>query len=244
MLMDFRYPKQKNMGMPARHISSQSFDEILSDLGDDPAIPDPHGIRTPPPHQSTPHRAPNQGRSNPFTESLNPIQIRNSLQGIALPIALIGVLLAAAIAFFVAYTSLNKQSQDALERPQQQLLELKKEMLLMRDQINNDQDELYLAIDEIEVSIHLLKERKPETRTLNRPQAPTHESELRRWQYLGTSQMGNTQQAYFHTGKSHLVFERGAQVLGGWHLSSIEKGLVTLTHSQGKSLVLKASKSE
>jgi len=31
--------------MPSRHISPRSFDEILSELGDDPAIPDPHGIR-------------------------------------------------------------------------------------------------------------------------------------------------------------------------------------------------------
>ena len=242
--MDFQHPKQKNMGMPARHISSQSFDEILSDLGDDPAIPDPHGIRKPPPQQSAPPRAPNQVRNNPFPEPLSPIQIKNSLQGIALPIAFIGILLAAAIAFFVTYTSLNKQSQDALEASRQQLSELKKEMLLTRDQINQDQDELYLAIDEIEVSIHSLKERKPETRAVSRPQAPTHESELRRWRYLGTSQMGNIQQAYFHTGKSHLAFEKGAQVLGEWRLSTIEKGLVTLTHPQGKSLLLKASKSE
>lgn len=242
--MDFQHPKQKNMGMPARHISSQSFDEILSDLGDDPAIPDPHGIRKPPPQQGAPHRAPSEGKSNPFTESLNPIQIRNSLQGIALPIALIGVLLAAIMGFFVAYTSLNKQSQDALEASQQQLSELKKEILLTRDQINQNQDELYLAIDEIEVSIHSLNERKTETRAPNRPQAPTHESELHRWRYLGTSQIGNAQQAYFHTGKTHLAFEKGAQVLGEWRLSSIEKSLVTLMHPQGKSVVLRASKSE
>lgn len=227
--------------MPARHISSQSFDEILSDLGDDPAIPDPHGIRKPPPQQSTPPRAPNQGGSNPFKEPLSRIQIRNSLQGNALPI---GIFLAAAIAFFSAYTSLSNQSQKALEASQQQISELKKEMLLTRDQINQDQDELYLAIDEIEVSIHSLKERKPETRAISRPHAPTHESELRRWRYLGTSQMGNTQQAYFHTGKSHLAFERGAQVLGEWRLSSIEKSLATLMHPQGKSVVLRASKSE
>ena len=31
--------------MPSRDISPRSFDEILSELGDDPAIPDPHGIR-------------------------------------------------------------------------------------------------------------------------------------------------------------------------------------------------------
>ncbi|WP_353432414.1 hypothetical protein [Polynucleobacter sp. MWH-UH23A] len=33
--------------MPARKISPQSFDDILIELGDDPAIPDPHGIRKP-----------------------------------------------------------------------------------------------------------------------------------------------------------------------------------------------------
>ena len=230
--------------MPARHISSQSFDDILSDLGDDPAIPDPHGIRKPPPQQSTPPRASNQNRSNPFAESFNPIQIRNSLQGIALPIALIGILLAAAIAFFAAYTSLNNDSQNALALSQQQISELKKEMLSMRDQIQQDQDELYVAIDEIEVSIHSLKEIKTETKAVSKPQAPTHESELRRWRYLGTSQMGNTQQAYFHTGKSHVAYEKGAQVLGEWRLSNIEKGLATLTHPQGKSVVLRASKSE
>jgi len=31
--------------LPKRHISPQSFDDILSELGNDPAIPDPHGIR-------------------------------------------------------------------------------------------------------------------------------------------------------------------------------------------------------
>ena len=242
--MDFRHSKQKNRGMPARHISSQSFDEILSDLGDDPAILDPYGIRKPPPQQSPPPQAPNQSGGNPFAGSLSPNQIRNSIQAIALPIALIGILLAAAIALFAAYTSLNNDSQNALALSQQQISELKKEMLSMRDQIQQDQDELYVAIDEIEVSIHSLNERKTETRVLSRPQAPNHESELRRWRYLGTSQMGNTQQAYFHTGKSHLTYERGAQVLGEWRLSNIEKGLVTLTHPQGKSVVLRTSKSE
>jgi hypothetical protein len=99
-------------------------------------------------------------------------------------------------------------------------------------------------LDEIEVSIHSLKDKKPEIRVSSKPQLPSHELELRRWRYLGSSQMGPSHQAYFHTGKSHLVFAKGAQVLGDWRLSNIEKELVTLTHSQGKSIVLKASKSE
>ena len=77
-----------------------------------------------------------------------------------------------------------------------------------------------------------------------KPLAPPHESELRRWRYLGSSQMGAAHQAYFHTGKSHLVFDKGSQVLGDWRLSNIEKEQATIAHPQGKSLVLKAIKSE
>lgn len=232
------------MDMPARHISSQSFDEILSDLGDDPAIPDPHGIRKPPSQQSAPLRSPSHGKGKAFTESLNPNQFKNSLQGIALPILLIGILIAAAVAFFIAYSALNTDSQSALEASQKQISELKKEMALMRDEIHQDQDDLYLAIDEIEVSIHSLKEKKPEVQVSSKPKAPAHEQELRRWRYLGASQMGASHQAHFHTGKNHLVFDKGSQILGDWRLSNIEKEQVNITHTQGKSLVLKVSKSE
>jgi hypothetical protein len=230
--------------MPARHISSQSFDEILSDLGDDPAIPDPHGIRKPPPQHGTPPRAPSQGKSHPSIEPLNAIQIKNSLQGFGTPTLLIGTLIAAAVALFIAYNGLNNHSQSAIEEAQKEITELKKEMALMENEIRQDHDDLYLALDELEVSIHSLKNKKSEIKISNKTQIPAHESELRRWRYLGASRMGNSHQAYFHTGKSHLVFEKGAQVLGDWRLSNIEKELVTLNHSQGKSLVLKASKSE
>ena len=232
------------MGMPTRHISSQSFDEILSDLGDDPAIPDPHGIRKPPSQKSTPPRPPNHAKGNYFTEPLNPLQIKNLLQGITLPILLIGTLIAATITFLIAYNALNTHSQSALEVSQKQISELKKEMAFMRDEIHQDQDDLYLAIDEIEVSIHLLKEKKPEIQFANKPKAPAHEQELRRWRYLGVSHMDASQQAHFHTGKNHLVFDKGSLVLGDWRLSNMEKEQVTITHPQGKSLVLKASKSE
>ena len=232
------------MDMPARHISSQSFDEILSDLGDDPAIPDPHGIRKPPSQQSAPPRPSNHAKGSPFIAPLNPLQITNSLQGIALPILLIGIFIAAAITFFIAYNALNTHSQSALEESQKQISELKKEMAFMRDEIYQDQDDLYLAIDKIEVSIHSLKDEKPEIRVTNKPKAPAYEQELRRWRYLGASQMGASHQAHFHTGKNHLVFDKGSQVVGDWRLSNIEKEQVNITHPQGKSLVLKASKSE
>jgi cell division protein FtsB len=230
--------------MPARHISSQSFDEILSDLGDDPAIPDPHGIRKPPPQQSSSPKQQGNNKGKSFTESLSHIQIKNALQGFTVPLILIGVCISAAIAFFITHNALLNESQVTLEASQKQISELKKEMAVIRDEIAQDQDDLYLAIDNIEVSIHSLKDKKPEIRVFNKPQVPNHESELRRWRYLGKSQMGNSHQAYFHSGKNHLVFEKGAQVLGDWRLSIIEKELATFTNPLGKSLTLKASKSE
>ena len=44
----------------------------------------------------------------------------------------------------------------------------------MRDEITQDQDDLYLAIDEIEVSIHSLKDKKPEIRVFNKPDRRAH----------------------------------------------------------------------
>jgi hypothetical protein len=242
--MDLYPSNQKNGGMPARHISSQSFDEILSDLGDDPAIPDPHGIRKPPPQQGALPKAPGPCKGKPFAEHFSHIQMKNSLQGFVVPLVLFGVCISAAIAFFIAYNALLNESQAAMGASQKQISELKKELTVMRDEIVQDQDDLYSAIDEIKVSVHSLKDKKPEIRAFNKPQAPNYESELRRWRYLGTSQMGVSHQAYFHSGKNHLVFEKGAQVLGDWRLSNAEKELATFTHSHGKSLVLKVSKSE
>jgi len=242
--MDLHPSNQKNGGMPSRHISSQSFDEILSDLGDDPAIPDPHGIRKPPPQQSALPKTPGPNKGKPFAEPFSRIQMKNPLQGFAAPFILIGVCISAAIAFFITYNALLNESQTALGASQKQISELKKELTVMRDEIHQVQDDLYSAIDEIEVSIHSLKDKKPEIRVFSKSQAPNHESELRRWRYLGISQMGASHQAHFHSGKNHLVFEKGVQVLGDWRLSNAEKELATFANSHGKSLVLKVSKSE
>lgn len=242
--MDFYPFKLKNIAMPARHISTQSFDEILSDLGDDPAMPDPHGIRKPPPQQSTHAGSPSANNNHPFTAPLKQFQIKNlsqELGGLLIPI---GALVTTGIAFFVACSALNDRSQTALEESHIPISELKKEMALMQAEIQQDQDDLYIAIEEIEVSIHSLMNKKTETRAISKPQVPSPEAELRRWRYLGATQMGVSHQAFFFTGKSHIAFEKGAQVLGDWRLSNIEKEIVTLNHPQGKSLALKAAKSE
>jgi hypothetical protein len=243
--MEFRLSKRKNVDMPARHISSQSFDEILSDLGDDPAIPDPHGIRKPPPHQGAPKRPQAQSNHRPLKESFNKLEIPSPLQNLGGAIVLLVTgLIAVAVAFFVAYESLKQQSQAALDESQKLIAELKKEILIVRNDFEQDNDELYTAIEEIEVSIHSLANKKPDTKVFNKPQTPSHESELRRWRYLGTAKMGMSHQAFFNTGKGNVAFEKGGQVLGDWRLSDTENKTATFTHPLGKSLVLKASSSE
>jgi hypothetical protein len=243
--MAFQDSKLKNRVMPARHISSQSFDEILSDLGDDPAIPDPHGIRKPPPHQGATPKALGGSNNPTFTDSLSKLQIPTSIQKIGGMIALFfGVFIAAAVAIYIAYNTLNQASQSTQDESQKLISELKKEMILMRDEFHQDQDDLYSAIDEIEVSIHLLKNKKPESRASSKPKPPSYEAELRRWRYLGAAQMGGSHQAFFNTGKSNIAFEKGGQALGEWRLSGIENGSAIFSHPEGKLLVLKAFSSE
>ncbi|MBU3581231.1 hypothetical protein ICN19_04260 [Polynucleobacter sp. AP-Capit-er-40B-B4] len=243
--MAFQGSTLKNGVMPARHISSQSFDEILSDLGDDPAIPDPHGIRKPPSPQGAPSKASGQNDHPRFVDSLHKLQIPNSVQKMGVLIVLfLGVLIAAAVAVSIAFNTLNQASQSTQEESQKLISELKKEMALMRDEFHQDQDDLYAAIDEIEVSIHSLMNKKPESRVSSKPKTPSYEAELRRWRYLGAAQMGGSHQAFFNTGKSNIAFEKGGQALGEWRLSSIENDSAIFSHPEGKFLVLKAFSNE
>jgi hypothetical protein len=114
----------------------------------------------------------------------------------------------------------------------------------LRAELQIEQDELYETIDSIEVSIHSLLENKSIRTVTAKPQALPYELELRRWRYLGASQMGSLHQAFFHSGQGTVLFQKGMTVLGDWRLTHIEKELATLTHSKGKTLNLKPSKTE
>jgi hypothetical protein len=96
----------------------------------------------------------------------------------------------------------------------------------------------------LEVSIHSLKEKKSNHQALLKPKPFPNEKEIRSWRYLGNSQMGDTQQAFFQQGKSQKMFSKGALVLGEWRLTHIETEGATFTHPQGKSILLHPMKSE
>jgi hypothetical protein len=240
--MVFVFEEMKNIAMPSRHISPQSFDTILSELGDDPAIPDPHGIRKSSAPNAIHPEAQQQQKGRSPLESLNPAILGNQLQKfgmfIGVGVGLIGVL----ITLFIAFESVKSSSEILIQDSQKQISELQKELFLLRTELQTSQDELYDEIDLLEVSIHSLKKNKAHSKEKPRPQATPHESELKNWRFLGTAQIRGSSQAFFHTGNRNVVFEKDALVLGDWRLTQIEKELVALTHPLGKTLLLKPSK--
>jgi hypothetical protein len=230
--------------MPARHISSQSFDHVLSELGDDPAIPDPHGIRKTTHQKSMDSQAHGHSNSKPILEAVSCLDYFKQGKAFAAFIALIaftGILLFSGL---IAYESINRHTSEDLQESQNQISVLRKELNLLRKELDEDLGALYEEIDILEVSIHSLKKIKPKTQTSSKPTPHPGEQEIRAWRYLGSSQMGGVQQALFQDGKSHLLFPKGALVLGEWRLTQTEKDAATLSHPLGKSIVLKPVKSE
>jgi hypothetical protein len=226
--------------MPNRHISPQSFDDILSDLGDDPAIPDPHGIRK----SSTPKSMaqPTPIREKNISLGIFTELIKSSSSILLLVcISLLGGFIAL---LFLAYESLKTDAKLALEESENQVLALKKELSQFRYDLQDSEDHLYKAIDEIEVSIHSKAVETPLKKIPAPPKPDPHELELRHWRYLGMAQVGGIQQAFFWVSKARVALQLGSPVLGDWHLSEIQKTQVSLTHLKGKTLILKVSKIE
>ena len=226
--------------MPPRHISPQSFDDILSELGDDPAIPDPHGIRKP----SATSRIPLEPQIKTKSPSFSVPNFQfGGLK--ASPILIIGVLFSLTIAAVFLLLETHKASSELeLSTLQGQISTLKNELNLAQSDWLKEQEDLYDAIDEIEVSIHSIKIKS----TIPPPQSKQvllpHEAELRRWRYLGLTRMGLVEQAFFHTGKSVIMLPKEALVLGEWRLSQALKEAAIFTHFKGKSITLKSTKSE
>ena len=230
--------------MPARHISSQSFDHLLSELGDDPAIPDPHGIRKTTHQKSTESQTHDYSNSKPILEAVARLDFFKQAKTLTTFIALAGLIGVLLFGGLIAYGSINHHISEDLQESQNQISALQKELTLLRKELDEEVGDLYGEIEILEVSIHLLKEIKPKTQKISRPAPHPGEQEIRAWRYLGSSQIGGIQQALFQDGKSHVLFPKGALVLGEWRLTQIEKDMATLSHPLGKSIVLKPVKSE
>ena len=235
--------------MPARKISPQSFDDILSELGDDPAIPDPHGIRKP----NSPKRPDWDGISAMDTPQNKPkihlnfqdqIPQLEGLKKIGLFLGVGGLLIASGVALFFTFSPIQSEQNNHAQEAQQDIASLKKELALLREEMLDSEDAIYEAIDLIEVSVHSLKKNRIQNTTKSKPLSTPFETELLRWRYLGVSQTGGSYRAFFHNGKTTLMVEMGGLLLGEWRLTNADKETATATHPLGKSLVLKAAATE
>jgi hypothetical protein len=226
--------------MPPRHISPQTFDDILSDLGDDPAIPDPHGIRK----TASPKGVDMTHQNQPIKPSFPTkwFQI-NSLTFSPLWVFGGSLILFGGSLFFYFETH-KTGSEIEISSLQNQLLTLKEAFEYSQSEWQSHQEELYEAIDEIEVSIHLLKLKPPIQTPQNKPVVIPEETDLRRWRYLGIARIGMVEQAFFHTGKSTMMVLKGGIALGEWRLTQLSKELAILTHPKGKSITFKSTRSE
>jgi hypothetical protein len=226
--------------MPSRHISSQSFDDILSELGDDPAIPDPHGIRKSASPSRPDHAPQSKGQMPAFSAK------GFDLKGLNFnPVLAFGVILLIAGGGLFFYFEFNKSGAELeITTLQNQLLAFKEDFEFSQSEWLSEMDDLYEYIDEIEVSIHS-KEIKPTIlASPSKPATIPYEAELRRWRYLGITRMGAAEHAFFHTGKSTLMVRKEDLALGEWRLTQAEKELAILTHHKGKSITFKSIQSE
>ena len=226
--------------MPPRHISPQTFDDILSELGDDPAIPDPHGIR-----KTSSPKGVDMGHQNKPNKPHLPAK-GFELNGLTLsPFWVIGGTLILCVGSLLFYfETKNTGSEIEISTLQNQLLALKGELEYSQSEWQSEREDLYEAIDDIEVSIHLLEIKPPIQAPQNKPVTTPEEADLRRWRYLGIARIGKTEQAFFHTGKSTTMVHKEAMALGEWRLTQASKELAILTHPKGKSITFKSTRSE
>jgi len=232
--------REEQYGMPPRHISPQSFDDILSDLGNDPAIPDPQGIRK----ASSPPRV----DASPQTKTPKPFFSNKTfgVKGLNFSPILIfsSTLLFCVFSLFFFFESNKSEAEQEMRALQSQFSTLKEELESSQKEWHAEREDLYEIIDEIEVSIHT-NETKPRIQaTQSRAAVIPHEAELRRWRYLGITRMGAAEQAFFHTGKSTKMVGKGSLALGDWRLTQAEKEQAILTHPKGQSITFKSTNSE
>lgn len=224
--------------MPSRHISPQSFDDILSELGDDPAIPDPHGIRK---SSSLPRStSANPIRSNQTSSYLNILNLDQMKMGLYLVLG--GLCLLSSGALFFTLEAHKEEVEHQIHALQEQAKVLKNSLSLIQEDWDQNHDELYTSIDELEVSIHSLREKPVNIALQRQPATIPYESELRQWRYLGLIGINGAEQGFFHTGKTTVMLAINDLALGEWRMTQAQNGSAILSHPKGNSINFKPSK--
>jgi hypothetical protein len=251
--------------VPKRSISSDSFNAILSELGDDPAIG--HSTRSthPIPENQTMNRHSYEADANRLSEQFTQHKNRKDdpMAGITSPLIqklqqgtlLQEKLLWLAMAIcMAAATVLNSYWLFELRASQsmqpvtagesgQTVDQVKMLVLSLKDQLEDNQDVL---LSELESLASMALQNTDAKRLRNTPSpAPKTtpaEQSLKRWRYLGMSHSSSGVSGLFHTGEGIQHIGLNSPALEGWRLSSVTRELAMLTSNDGKSVAISISK--
>jgi hypothetical protein len=258
---------RKNHGVPKRSISPESFDAILSELGDDPAIghsslrrntsipenktmnrhsyeADAHRLSEQFPSHKNRKEDPIQAASSTLTKNL---QFSTLLQAWSIWLAMVVCMAAATLLnsywLFDLRTSQNLQPSTANEAGQS-VEQVKALVLSLKDQLEDNHELLLSELESLE-SMVLQNTHATRARNAHSSQAPKispAEQSLKRWRYLGMSNSSSGISGLFHTGEGMQHIALNSPTVEGWRLSSVTRELAMLTSNDGKSVAISVSK--
>ena len=251
--------------MPKRSISPNSFDAILSELGDDPAIGHPTRRKSSIPENQIMNRHSYEADANRLAEQFP--QHKNHkgdpIQGISGPgiknlqlsrLFQEGSIWLAIIALIVAATLLNSywlfelRSAHSLQPPVadeagQSTHEVKTLVLGLKDQLEDNQDALLSELESLaSMALQNADTKRARNTPSSTPKISPAEQSLKRWRYLGMSNSSSGISGLFQTGEGIQHIALNSPALEGWRLSSVTRELATLTSNDGKSVAISVSK--
>ncbi len=237
--------------MPIRKITSESFDAILSVLGDDPVIQNSaHSGAEPDLAARQQNKSAGQAAQAETNGSINlhPPPLHHAFIKLALWMpSLLGFICLGALAWIISALIALEQNistqfgaQDAKINLLSQSLTEQEETLFnyhveFSEQINN------IHTAQLSAASRSSKSAKtpirPETLELNR-KMKMEEAALSRWQYLGMSTTAQGAVAFFNNGDKTISLVLHATVMGTWVLTEIGVEQAKLTSAAGQVITL------
>jgi hypothetical protein len=252
--------------VPKRSISPESFNAILGELGDDPAIGHPalrstnptpesqamnhhsyeadaHRLSEEFPQQKNRKGDPIQGISGPGIKNL---PFSTLLQERPIWLAMIACIVASTLLnsyWLFELRSAHSMQPLVADEAGQSAHEVKALVLSLKNQLEDNQDSLFVLLEAVE---DMALQQANATRVRNTPSpgpkiSPSEQS-LKRWRYLGMSNSSSGISGLFHIGEGIQHIALNSPALEGWRLSSVTRELATLTSNDGKSVAISVSK--
>ena len=253
--------------MPKRSISPNSFDAILSELGNDPAIG--HSTERPSPsipesramnrhsyeadanrlsEQFPRHKGqqtdPMQGATSPLMQKLQHSALLQR-KPVWLAIALCILIASLTNTYFLFELHASQRIQPGVvDENGHSVHEVKELVVKLTQDLEDNHDALLSILESVEIIAMQNNKvmRARATQGSNAPQNSPDEQALKRWRYLGMSDSTLGLTGFFDTGERMQHLALNSLAVGGWRLSSITRELASFTSSSGKTRSISISK--